>query len=96
MAKNDTIFIGANGAGRVKSFKLILDELRVLSVDSRAMFTVGATDFLSNGGALVPLPTSIDSTLSACDDASDQALAFGTVISASGAVLPAAELPAPA
>lgn len=67
-------------------------EVLDLSVDSRAMFTVGATDFLSNAGALVPLPTSIDSTLPACDDASDHALAFGTVISASGVVLPAAEL----
>lgn len=60
MAKNDTIFIGANGAGRVKSFKLVLDELRVLSVDSRAYLgnkstSANSVDFEAENTGVVTL-----------------------------------------
>jgi hypothetical protein len=70
----------------------VTGEVLDLIVDSRAVFTVGATDFLSKEGALVPLPASADSTLPVCKGTSGQAFVFGTVISAGGSVLPAAEL----
>lgn len=36
MAKDDTMYVGANGAGRIKTFALIVDELRLLSIDYSA------------------------------------------------------------
>lgn len=66
-------------------------EVLDLAVDSRAVFTAGATDFLE-AGDLVPIPIPVDSTQQVCESTRDQAFVFGTVRSASGAVLPAADL----
>lgn len=33
MAKSDTFYVGANGAGRIKSFPMVLDEERVITCD---------------------------------------------------------------
>ncbi len=66
-------------------------EVLDLAVDSRAVYTAGVTDFIE-AGALIPMPVPVDSTQPACPRTEGHALAFGTVRSASGAVLPAAEL----
>ncbi len=66
-------------------------EVLDIAVDARTVFTAGATDFLE-AGALVTMPSPVDSTQPACVEMSGTAFAFGTVRSTSGAALPAAEL----
>jgi len=84
----ETLRVGVREIPVIRVHGEVLD----LAVDSRAVFTVGSTDVLSQTGALVPVPFSVDSTLPECDDAPDQAFVSGTVVSATGPVLPAAEL----
>jgi hypothetical protein len=36
VAKDDTAYVGANGAGRIKGFKLLEGEMRLLNVDYNA------------------------------------------------------------
>ncbi len=64
-------------------------EVLDLAVNSRTVYTVGAIDVVEEG-ALVPRPITIDSTQPGCP--ASQALAFGTVRSAAGHVLPSAKL----
>lgn len=66
-------------------------EVLDLIVDSRAVFSAGATDALEETG-LVPLPMPVDFEPSHCEATADEAFVVGTVSSASGPVLPAAEL----
>lgn len=66
-------------------------EVLELTVDSRVVFTVGATDLL-RGGALVPIPMLTDSASAACATAGARVHAIGSVLTASGAAVANAEL----
>ena len=66
-------------------------EVLEMAVDSRLVFTVGATDFLRDG-TLVPVPMPMDSASVTCATGSAHVHAVGNVFAASGAAVANAEL----
>src|SRR5690606_33867224 len=82
-----TLLIGMRHVQVVRVNGEVLD----LAVDSRALYTAGASAYLK-AGELIPIAIPVDSTQPSCLRSSNQALVFGRVFSSTGAVLPAAEL----
>lgn len=96
MAKSDTMFIGANGAGRIKCFPMIVDEERVITMDLRAYLgnksdTASSVTFTSESPGTVSLHTAAIAdgvaTVEVHADAEGRCTVKGAITLASGEVL---------